>query len=374
MRLLVPLVLTASFAFAACDSSAPTAPPPSPTPVDDIVEGVDLDPLLAPPTAEERAEVSLDFAERGRDLVPVDTRTEATSRVEGGTLHILSFAIPDLAGAARFYGIARLPELPPGSALRLPVLALAPADASAFGSDDFLTTGAYATLGESFVQVLAIPPGGTFQTTRATYRSADLPAAFLSVYDYEVDLARAALKAALAVHADTVDPARIGYVGFGRGATVMLLMATRPGTPAYPFAPLAVAALAPFTDYAAPSFRSVVRSILRDGSPRFPGSAALGERVLHPLRDRALPLPDAREVLLRIAPLYAADRLPSVFLRHGANDNVIDSDHTERLISLVRDRASSEILPNLTHRTLFEDLEVQQSLARYLTDEVAGGD
>lgn len=357
-----PLLLAFALLWAACDTADPAGP--SPDPVSPVVAGVDLDRLLAPPTEVERGAAADMLAERARTVVPEDVRLEATLSDGGATIEVLSFTTPVAAG--RLHGAVRLPATPPGSQALLPVLVVIPSDEEAVALGAFLAEGAFAELGETFVQALFIPPGTALAVGDTAYTSAPLPAALPALYDYEVDLTRAFLKSAIERHEDDLDTERMGYVGLGRGGTVALLLATRPASPSYSFAPAAVAALAPFTDYAAPSFRPVVRDLLLDRPSPFPGADDLAARYLHPLRDLLLPMEDVREALLRRSPLYVADALPDVFLLHGTDDFVIGSDHSARLVERVRDRATFEFLPETGHDALFANPAAQFALASYL--------
>ena len=259
--------------LAACDSA--DVPIPDPVPVDPVVAGVNLDTLLAAPTAAERSAVLTELGQRAEAVVPEDFAVVTTSGGSGPRVQVVSFTSPFPAGVGRLYGAIRVPARPPGSHERLPVLVVVPEGEGDVSTAGFLTDGPYAELGEAFIQVLLAPPGASLHAGSTAYESEPLPEAFTSLYDYEVDLTRALLKAALGEHVAVADAERIGYAGFGRGGTVALLLAARPASPTYPFDPVAVAAVAPFTDYAAPSFRNVVSRLLRDQSPPFPGSADL---------------------------------------------------------------------------------------------------
>lgn len=358
--------LAALLGLAACDSAPLPAPSPEPEPP--IVAGVDLDRLLAPPTPAEHKAVADTFAARAQALVPEDVRLEATRSDGEATLEVLSFSVP--GGTGRFYGAVHLPATPPGSQERLPLLVVVPSEEDAVRPDDFLTERAFAGVGDAFVQVLFAPPGRALAVGETTYTSAALPASLPALYDYEVDLTRAFLKTVFDRHEDELDDERIGAVGFGRGGTVALLLAARPASAVYPFAPAAVAALAPFTDYAAPSFRTVVRDLLLDRPSPFPGAEDLATRYLRPLRDRLLPVEDVREALLRRSPLYFSDALPDVLLLHGSADAVIGSDHTARLVDHVRSRATFDFLSEVGHDALFEDPVAQSVLASYLLNRL----
>lgn len=361
-------LLLTSLLLAACDSNEVSIP--DPVPEDSVVAGVNLDTLLAEPTAAERSAVLDELGQRAEAVVPQDFEVEATFSDGEASVRVVSFTTPSPSGAGRFYGALRIPEMPPGSPARRPVLAVIPAGEGDVHADDFLTSGPFTDLGEDFVQVLFAPPGASLHADGAEYASEPLSEAFTSLYDYEVDLTRALLDAALDEHAGDVDPERIGYVGFGRGGTVALLLATRPDSPAYDFAPQTVVALAPFTDYAAPSFRAVVRDLLLDRASAFPGSADLAERYLLPLREVELPMEDVREALIRRSPVYSADALPALYLRHGTADLVIGSDHSARLADAAPGDLNVELFPEFGHDDLLADEGVQHSLATYLLDRL----
>ena len=365
LRFCLPLVL---LLLAACDSNE--VPIPDPVPEDSVVAGVNLNRLLAAPTSAEREAVAAALGQRAEAVVPQGFAVEATFGDGAATVEVVSFTTPAPAEAGRLYGAVRLPATPPGSPARLPVLVVVPDGDGDVGAEDFLAAGSFAELGEAFVQVVLAPPGATLRAGGTAYASEPLPDAAPVLYDYEVDLARALLAAVLDAHAGAVDRERIGTVGFGRGGTVALLLAARPDGPAYDFAPRAVAALAPFTDYAAPSFRSVVRNVLLDRTTMFPGADDLAARYLVPLRELELPMEDVREALLRRSPRYFADALPDLFLRHGTADLTIGSDHSARLADAAPAEVNIELLPDVGHEELLADENVQRALATYLLDRL----
>lgn len=372
MSLRAVLCLLALLALAACDSGDP-ADLPTPPSGDEIVAGVNLTDLLdARPTSEERTAVAAEWAARAATVEPVAFRVESETAQEGATVRVVSFGVagldPALAEAGSFFGALRIPDRPPGEPGNPPLVVVFPEQADDAASlDDFLTDGPYAPLGEAFVQVLIALPGAQLQVGGTTYASRVLPETLPAFLDYEIDLARALLLAAL----PEADAERLGAVGFGIGAARALLLAERPVSPLYPFALRAVADLAGFTDFRAPSFRDVVRRVLRDEPTAFPGADALAALVLVPLRERILPLEDARRALLLRSPVYFAAGLPQVFIRHGEVDIVIGDDHSARLIGEVRARANFEILPDAGHEEVFADFGVQQALARFLQETVA---
>lgn len=365
LRFCLPVVL---LLLTACDSNE--VPIPDPVPEDSVVAGVNLNRLLAAPSTAERDAVEAALRQRAEAVVPQGFAVEATFGDGAATVEVVSFTTPAPPGTGRLYGAVRLPDTPPGSPERFPVLVVIPEGEGDVGADDFLTAGPFADLGEAFVQVLLAPPGTTLRAGGTAYASEPLPDAAPVLYDFEVDLTRALLGAVLDAHAGDVDPERVGAAGFGRGGTVALLLATRPAGPAYDVAPRAVAALAPFTDYAAPSFRSVVRGVLLDQTTAFPGADDLAARYLVPLRELALPMEDVREALLRRSPLYFAGALPDLFLRHGTADLTIGSDHTARLADAAPGEVNIELLNDVGHDELLADENVQRALATYLLDRL----
>lgn len=365
MRLLPFLLL---LLLAACDSNE--VPIPDPVPEDSVVAGVNLNRLLAAPSPAERDAVETALRQRAEAVEPQGFVVEATLDDGAATVEVVSFTTAAPAGAGRLYGAVRLPDAPPGSSERFPVLVVVPDGEGDVEAADFLTAGPFTDLGESFAQVLLAPPGATLRAGGTTYPSEPLPDAAPVLYDYEVDLTRALLAAVLDAHAGDVDSERIGAAGFGRGGTVALLLAARPDGPAYDFDIQVVAALAPFTDYAAPSFRSVVRGLLLDHSPTFPGADDLAAHYLVPLRELALPMEDVREALLRRSPLYFADALPDLFLRHGTADLTIGSDHSARLADAAPAEVNIELFPDLGHDELLADENAQRALVTYLLDRL----
>lgn len=346
----------------------PPPPPPSP-----IVAGVNLDTLLSPPTADERTLINAELTQRSQAVVPEGFRIESQNSGEDATVQVVSFTSPFPAGLGRCYGAVRIPPIPSGSAKRLPILLVIPAGEGSVSTAQFLTTGPYTQLGEAFIQVIFAAPGATLRNGSREFDSSPMPGSFFSLYDYEVDLVRALMQSVLDSQSDIVDLSRIGYVGFGRGGTVAFLLASRPLSSAYPFQAKSIAALAPFADYTAPSFRNVVRRVLLDQRPQFPGIESIAERYIRPLRDRERPRADVREAFLRWSPVFDAPSVSSVFLRHGEGDIVIGSDHSDRLASVLSGENYLSVTEQ-THEGLFEDQGVRRSVANFLLREVAGED
>ncbi|MDX1532529.1 MAG: hypothetical protein R3362_13450, partial [Rhodothermales bacterium] len=242
------------------------------------------------------------------------------------------------------------------------------------GAADFLTGGAYEALAGQAVQVILAPPGESLRAAGRTVTSRPLPAGLGAVYDYEVDVARALLRAVLNAE-PRADAGRVAAVGFGRGATDALLLAERPTSSLYPFTVRAAAALAGFTDYTARPFREVLRNLLLDRPTVFPGGEALAEAVLDPLREGVLPLEDARLALLRRSPAYFTDALPPLFLRHSTSDAVVSSTHADLLLDRIDDldRVDYEPVSGVSHEGLFARPEVQQALALFLERHLYDG-
>ncbi len=150
-----------------------------------------------------------------------------------------------------------------------------------------------------------------------------------SPWDRDVDDALALLNATLETTPEA-DPARIGVLGFSRGACVGLLMAIRD-----PRIDLVVEFFGP-TDFFGPFVQEVVEEALR-GQPRdLPGLDYLNRTFLQPLKSGELTIEDVRPELLRRSPVYFASHLPQVQVHHGTADDVVPVGEAQRLIEVMQ--------------------------------------
>lgn len=291
-----------------------------------IVAGVNLTELFAPPTDAEVSATLDDWGQRdvsARDVTVVDSATVRTGFLNADTLavRVASHAV----GGVRHFGAVVVPKgAAPGS---LPLLVLAHPGDAGVDLDATLTLLGYAmggTLG-SFVTVVPSFRSEGLAFQGATYHSDGTP----SPWDRDVDDALALLNVAIAL-APEADSTRIGALGLSRGAGVALLMAVRD-----PRIDQVVEFFGP-TDFFGPFVQDVVEEALR-GTPRdLPGLNDLNAQFIQPLKRGDLTIADVRPQLVRRSPVYFVNRLPQVQLHHGTADSVVSVTQAERLIEVMQ--------------------------------------
>ena len=278
----VPLLLVFAVVLPACDSAAEP-----PTSTDTIFVGVNFTRLFAPATDVEVQAVRADWAARTPTASGIQVTGPAPAP-DGSRLYVVSHEITTGPGASgRHYGFVRIPA----GAVNAPVLVVHHGgDSGVFAAAPDANAGvlamaqAFPTLFSQTVQV--------FPTYRAELLGTQgFEAAFgppvssggtPSPWDYDVDDAMALLSAVLArdEFSAATDDARIGALGFSRGANTALLQSARDPR------------IRAVTQYYAPSdfFSAGIQTLalgVLGGDPRarsFPGATYLYESVLQPLQ------------------------------------------------------------------------------------------
>jgi dipeptidyl aminopeptidase/acylaminoacyl peptidase len=226
-------------------------------------------------------------------------------------------------GGARHYGAIIAPEeARPGS---VPVLVYAHGgDAGASVEEAIFLSASLGALGGRFVWVV---PSFRSETLRAGSSSwtSEGPA---SPWDRDVDDALALLNVALAMVPEA-DGARIGLIGFSRGACVALLMGVRD-----PRIDRIVEFFGP-TDFFGAFAQEVVEDALLGELRDLPGLAYLDSEFIQPLKQGELTISDVRPELVRRSPVYWAELLPALQLHHGTADTVVPVGEAERLIEVL---------------------------------------
>ncbi len=287
-------------------------------PGDRIVEGVNLDALFAEPTASELAAVRTEWSTR--DVSVQGFRQEAESVVLVGeseaTLRIVSHTV----GGARHYGAIVIPNGAPAGTL--PVLVYAHGGDQGVGIEELLLlAGFLPEVSRGFVHVVPSFRGESLSFQGLTFESDGSP----SPWDRDVDDSLALLNAAL-LHTEQVDPARIGVLGFSRGAAVGMLMAIRD-----PGVDVVVEFFGP-TDFFGSFVQDITEEALRGTLRDLPGLAYLNGTFIQPLKNGLLQIGDVRRELVRRSPVLFVDRLPQLQVHHGTADVVVDVSQAESLI------------------------------------------
>ncbi|MFW5904584.1 MAG: alpha/beta hydrolase family protein, partial [bacterium] len=284
----------------------------------DVVAGVDLDVLFAPPDAGERAAVEADWAGRTPRAEGVTVEAEAELSLSGETM--LGQVVSHVVDGHRHYGLILTPLPSPPDPLPVLVYAHGGDDGTSM-AEVLLVTGALGLGSEDYVLVA---PAYRSESVRLGDRRwiSEGPA---SPWDGDVDDALSLVEVALAT-APMADASRIGVLGLSRGGTVGLLMAIRD-----PRIRAVVSFFAP-TDFFGPFVRDLVRSVLLGTENRaLSGLEPLAEGVIRPLQQGRLGMGEARQELLRRSPAWFASRLPAVQIHHGTADEVVPEEEAERL-------------------------------------------
>ncbi len=290
----------------ACSGGGDDSPPSEDTTIRNalIAQGIDVDQLLAPPTAAERAAVQADWATR--DIAPRDVVEEAVFTLsDGATLRIVSHTVN---GERHFGGI--VVPVDPGGPESLPVMM----NLYGFGPPFTVTILDADVWGfmRHFVMVVPSYRGQTLRFDNQQWQSEG------DLYDFcngASDDALALLNVALATTPEA-DPARIGAYGGSRGGNVGLSMAARDPRIQY------VVELAGVTDQLQPE-ALIHPNLVINYEKTFARDLLAGTGTMA----------QARHHMLTCSPRHFADQLPFVQVHHGTADRNVPVDHAEWLIA-----------------------------------------
>ncbi len=290
----------------------------------DIVAGVNLTELFAPPT---QAEISAALDDwNGRDVSAQSVEIVRTDSVRLGlstrvTVRVVSHSV---AGVHHFGAVVVPAAAATGS---LPTLVVShPGDA---GIDLDAALGLFAfSLGTALDDFVLVVPSFRsepliFEGT--SYRSEGEP----SPWDRDVDDALALVNVAAEV-APEADTSRIAVLGLSRGAGVALLMAIRD-----PRIDAVVDFFGP-TDFFSAFTRAAVTDALHGAPRNLPGLADLDAQFIQPLKRGELTIADVRPQLVRRSPVYFVEHLPPLQLHHGTADSIVPVTEAERLIEVMQ--------------------------------------
>ncbi len=289
---------------------------------DEIVNGVNVTQLFAPPS---QSEIDAVFSEWStRDVSVQDLEIVAVDSIDLGpspaTVKVVSHSV---AGVKHYGAVVSPLNRDPGS---LPVIVWSHGGDQ--GENASLTLGFFplvlGSIVDSAVYVMPSFRSEPLTVDGVTYLS-EGPA---SPWDFDVDDGLALLNVALDIE-PAADPERIGLIGFSRGAGVGLLMAVRD-----PRIDAVVEFFGP-TDWFGEFVQEVTIEAL-EGNPRdLPGSDYINDNFVTPLLNGASTVADIRPELVRRSPVYWADRLPNLQVHHGTADSVVYVSQGERLIDIM---------------------------------------
>jgi len=328
------------------------------TPDDEVVAGVNLTELFAPPTAAE-TEAALATGINATDGEP--TVTELTAAADGSRRFLLAF---DFEGERVVTALARVPT-GVGLTTRLPTVLVLTDGTDGATEADLLTAESFGFLVDNAVQIVMAYRGEPLVVDGDAARSQFEPDPYLA------DVGDVRAIAGVLDRVPRTDPSRLGIVGIGRGGTVALLAAIR-GADAQ-----AVVTLGAPTDLFADSFRDEARSRLLDNTPSdpYPALDALMAPVLS-LRDGTVDVEGARLGLVRLSParLRPTDRLPAVLAFHAGGDPVVGEDQLASLDAALTSTAERprivEIVDDVTRDGLLANGTVQSRIAAFLADQL----
>ena len=296
---------------------------------DDIVAGVNLSELFAPPTELEESVALIDWSVRDVSASNVLLERESVVSVAGkdATVRIYSH---DVAGA-RHYGAIVTPDgLDPASA---PILVYSHGGDSGVSVDNevLLLLSFFGDIVDNFVYVVPSFRDESLRFGTDTWTS-EGPA---SPWDYDVDDALALVNVAIEVE-PKADPNRIGVLGFSRGAGVGLLMDVRSEE---------IDQVLEFfgpTDFFGPFVQEVTREILLGQQRELPGLDYMESEYVIPYQNGEISLETVRSALVRRSPALFVEHLSKVELHHGTADAIVPVSQAQRLISAMEEAGKTE--------------------------------
>jgi dipeptidyl aminopeptidase/acylaminoacyl peptidase len=358
-RVFLLILPTLALLVSGCESTSPLEPENG-----DVVGGVDLAVLFAPPTSAERTAIQADWAQRVPEAVGIEEEHAEGATIGGVPAHVR--IVSHLVDGHRHFGAIIEPASEPAG--ELPVLIFTHGGDQGVSVDEVLfVAGALGMTADEFVFAVPSFRSEPLHLGESTWQSAG-PS---SPWDRDADDALSFLEVAL-LTTPFADPGRIGVLGLSRGGTTGLLMGIRD-----PRISSVVSYFAP-TDFFGPFVEEVVRETLLERPPELPGIDFLVNRIVERLQDGTLSVEDGRLELLRRSPAWFADRLPSVQLHHGTADTVVPVDEAHRLVGAMEDlgRGPPEFEAHLYSGAGHNPLHMPQSLPRvraFMETFVKGG-
>ncbi|WP_412060521.1 alpha/beta hydrolase family protein [Rubrivirga sp. IMCC45206] len=330
----------------------PACVPPDPD--DEVVGGVNLTQLFAPPTPAE-VDAALGVGRPATDAFTALTPADPTP--DGARQFVLGL---DDNGGRILTALVRVPGVA-GATSPLPVVVVLPDGTDGASADDFLTAPGFGRLASDVIQVVVAYRGEALVVDRDSIRATREGRAFL---DDIPDVLTVLGALAPIPRADT---SRVAFVGAGRGGTVALLAAAN-GVDG-------VVSLGAVTDLFADSFVDVVRAELRGEAPSpTPAGFPQLRRPVIDVRNGLLSLAEARVTLLGLSParLRPRERLPALLALHGEDDTVVGPDHLAALAAGLAGTGGPprtlSLVPDAGHGDLLGRPSVQSQIASFLSD------
>ena len=305
---LLALALTA---FTVACSDDPTSP-------DDNVAGVDLNALFAPATQSEIAAISADWASRSVGAVDVQVETDTVIAVDSVDIRVR--IVSHVVDGFRHVGAVLAAD---GATGPSPVMVYTHGGDQGVRVEDVLFL--FPAVGDDASQFVWVIPSfraEQLEFAGEMYTSQGTP----SPWDGDVDDALALVDVALSIE-PAADAARIGVLGFSRGAGVGLLMGVRDSR---------IDRIVEFfgpTDFFDDWVRGLAADALRGQPSDLPGLEYLDQEFLQPLARGEKTIAEVRLELVRRSSVLYVEDLPAVQLHHGTADDIVLVSQGESLIS-----------------------------------------
>lgn len=289
---------------------------------DNVVAGVDLDELFAPPSQPEIAGIEQDWAARVIASVDAEIVHAESLTVPGWSGNVA--VVRHRVGDVRHYGAVIVPRLNENRSRPILVYLHGDDDGIVLDGEIELVMEQATQIRDSFIVVIPSYRSEAVRIGGSTFTSDGPP----SPWNYDVDDALALVETTLALFPQA-DEDRIAAVGFSRGSTVAMLMAIRDPR---------IDAVVEFfgaTDFYGSFVREVTRDALRGRLRNLPALDYLNDTTIQPLKNRRITVAEARAELTRRSPLLFADRLPALQVHHGEKDLTVPVSEAHALIGVM---------------------------------------
>jgi len=293
-----------------------------------IVAGVDLDELFAPPTAAEIQAIENEWQQRTISVDDYTVILDSTVQIVTAILD-LKIVSHRVDGILHF-GAVLVPRTDHEEAL--PLLTYTHGGDNGLNVDELLQL--IGLIGDSISQFIYTAPSFRSEPLNfagQTWLSEGEP----SPWDRDVDDALTLVEAVLQ-NEPQADPERLAVLGFSRGACVGMLMGIRE-----PRIDVIVEFFGP-TDFHGEYVREITRNALEGTLADLPGIDYLNDTYIQLLKSGTLSIADVRPELTRRSPIYFIDDLPALQVHHGTNDQIVDVSQSEALIEAATEAGLTE--------------------------------
>ncbi len=283
-----------------------------------IVAGIDLDELFAPPTAAEIQAIENEWQQRTISVDEYNVIMDSTVQIVTSILDLK--IVSHRVDGNLHYGAVLVPRTDHSEAL--PLLTYTHGGDYGLNVDELLQV--IGMIGDSINEFIYTAPSFRSEPLNfagQTWQSEGDP----SPWDRDVDDALSLIEAVLQ-NETQADPERLAVLGFSRGACVGMLMGIRE-----PRIDVIVEFFGP-TDFHGEYVREITRNALQGTLEDLPGIDHLNGSFIQPLKSGTLSIADVRPELTRRSPVYFIADLPVLQVHHGTNDQIVNVSQAEALI------------------------------------------